>query len=312
MAFETRALADPGMPPPVDLRIGALAGAQGGVVSRGQLAAAGLTADGVLHRVQVGRLHRIHPRVYAVGHRAVSRLGCEWAAVLATDGVLSHRSAGAKLGVLTWNGRVEVAARRGRKPLAGVVVHTTRSLHPDDVVLDAASGLRHTSWARTTIDMAELYDVHEMTRYLERSEIERRYDGLTLAAAMGRANGRRGLKVLVPALNLGYHLRPQGTRSEIEELLLRVVREGDFDEVHLNRWMQVGERWIMADAWFPKQRLVIELDSRWHDTVGARERDADRDRDTETAGVRVARLRKRDVTHDRVAAELGVASERRV
>ena len=75
--------------------------------------------------------------------------------------------------------------------------------------------------------------------------------------------------------------------------------------------MQVGDRWIVADAWFPEPRLVIELDSRWHDTAGARERDAERDRDTEAAGVRVARLRKRDVTYVRIAAELGVASERR-
>lgn len=298
------------MPPPVDARVAELAVAQGGVVSRAQLAALGLNANAVARRLAAGRLHVIHVNVFAVGYRTLSRRGLEWAAVLATRGVLSHRCAGAKLGVLTWNGRVEVTARRGRRTPAGVTVHTSRSLHPDDVVLDAESGLPHTSWARTTIDMAELYDIHEMTRYLERSEIERRYDGLTLGAAMGRANGRRGLKVLVPALNLGYHLRPQGTRSDIEELLLRVVREGDFGEVHMNRWMQVGERWIMADAWFPKQRLVIELDSRWHDTDGARQRDAQRDRDTEAAAVRVARLRKPDITNRRIAAELGVAFPR--
>jgi very-short-patch-repair endonuclease len=143
-----------------------------------------------------------------------------------------------------------------------------------------------------------------MTRYLERSEIERRYDGRSLAAAMTRANGRRGLKLLVTALNLGHHLRPQGTRSAPEELLLFVVREGDFGEVRMNHWMPVGDRWIMADAWFPERGLVIEIDSRWHDTAGARERDADRDADTTSAGVRVVRLRKRDISHDRVAAEL--------
>ena len=298
------------MPRPVDARVTELAAAQGGVVSRAQLAAVGLNANAVARRLAAGRLHDIHVNVFAVGHRRVSRLGWEWAAVLATAGVLSHRCAGAKLGVLTWNGRVEVTARRGRRTPRGITVHTSRSLHPDDLVVDAESGLPHTSWARTTVDMAELYKVHEMTRYLERSVIERRYDGLTLAAAMGRAHGRRGLKILVRALNLGYHLRPQGTRSEIEERLLRVVREGDFGEVQMNRWMRVGERWIMADAWFPKQRLVIELDSRWHDTVGARQRDAERDRDTEAAGVRVARLRKHDITERRIAAELGVAFPR--
>ena len=206
---------------------------------------------------------------------------------------------------------IEVTASRGRRTPIGLEVHTTRQLHPDDVVVDPESRLPHTSWARTTVDMAELYDVRGMTRYLERSEIERRYDGGSLAAAMTRANGRHGLKALVPALNLGHHLRPQGTRSEPEELLLGVVRDGDFGEVRMNHWMQVGDRWIMADAWFPEHGLVIEIDSRWHDTAGARQRDADRDRDTEAAGVRVARLRKRDITHAHIAVELEVAAKHR-
>lgn len=297
------------MPPPLDARVAELAAAQGGVVSRAQLAALGLSANAVARRVAAGRLHRVHATVFAVGHVALARLGREWAAVLATDGVLSHRCAGAKVGVLKWQGRIEVTARRGRHELATVTVHTTRRLHDDDVVLDADSGLRHTSWARTTVDMAELYDVHAMTRYLERSVVGRRYDGRTLAVAMTRANGRRGLKVLVPALNLGHHLDPQTSRSELEELFLRVVRDGDHGPVRLNNWMQVGPIWLEADAWCPRQRLLVELDSCWHDTVGARRRDARRDAACAGAGIRSVRLRKPDITDERVRAELAAASE---
>ena len=92
------------MPRPIDERIAELAGLQGGVISRAQLIALGLSRSAIGRRVAAGRLHRVHATVYAVGHRVVGRLGREWAAVLATDGVLSHRSAGAKLGVATWNG----------------------------------------------------------------------------------------------------------------------------------------------------------------------------------------------------------------
>ena len=211
--------------------------------------------------------------------------------MLATDGVLSHRSAGAKLGVLTWNGRPEVTTARGRRSPGGVIVHSTRALHPDDLTRDAESRLPHTSWARTTVDLADLYDLHHMTRYLERSEIERRYDGLTLAPAMTRAHGRHGLPTLVAALNLGHHLDPQRTRSPKEEAYLQRLRDEGAGDYRFNHWLWVHDRFIEADVWFPARRLIIELDSRWHDTAGARERDARRDEACRRAGIEVRRLR---------------------
>jgi very-short-patch-repair endonuclease len=53
----------------------------------------------------------------------------------------------------------------------------------------------------------------------------------------------------------------------------------------------VTDRFIEADVWFPDRRLIVELDSRWHDTTGARERDAARDRACRAAGIEVRRLR---------------------
>jgi hypothetical protein len=253
--------------------------------------ALGLTRSAIGRRLAAGRLHRVHATVYAVGHTVLGRTGREWAAVLATDGVLSHRSAGAKLGVLTWNGRPEVTAGRGHGPTPGVTVHTTRSLHPDDLILDAESRLPVTSWARTTLDLSELYDVHAMTRHLERSEIERRYDGLTLAPAMTRAHGRHGLPTLVAALNLGHHLDPQRTRSLKEEAYLHQLRADGAGDYRFNHWLWVHDRFIEADVWFPRRRLIVELDSRWHDTAGARQRDAARDEACRRAGIEVRRLR---------------------
>jgi very-short-patch-repair endonuclease len=266
------------------------ADAQGGVVEHSQLIALGLGARSVPRWVARGRLYVVYPGVYAVGHRVLGREGREWAAVLATTGVLSHRSAGAKLGVVTWNGRPEVTTARGRRAPYGVIAHSARALHADDVVLDAQSRLPCTRWARTTIDLTELYDLDRMTRYLERSEIERRYDGLTLAPAMTRAHGRHGLPTLIAALNRGHHLNPQSTRSPQEEDYLRELRktEGDY---RLNHWMWVHDRFIEADVWFPQQRLIVELDSRWHDTAGARERDAAGDEACRRAGIEVRRLR---------------------
>ena len=55
--------------------------------------------------------------------------------------------------------------------------------------------------------------------------------------------------------------------------------------------MWVHDRFIEADVWFPARRLVIELDSRWHDTAGARARDAARDEACRRVGIEVRRLR---------------------
>jgi hypothetical protein len=141
------------------------------------------------------------------------------------------------------------------------------------------------------VDLADTYDLHGMTRYLERSEIERRYDGLTLAPAMTRAHGRHGLPTLVAALNLGHHLDPKRTRSPKEEAYLQQLRAHGGRDYRLNHWMWVDDRFIEADVWFPQRRLIVELDSRWHDTAGARARDAARDRACRRAGITVQRLR---------------------
>ncbi len=273
------------------------------MVSRAQLIGLGVSVRAIRGRVRAGTLHVVHRGVYAVGHRALGQTGCEWAAVLAAGrgAALSHRSAGARLGIRPWSGRVEVTALAARS-IPGVIVHTTRALHPDDVTIDE-DGLPRTSWARTVVDLAELLPVDQLTRVLERSTVLRHYDGHALAAAMTRANGRRGLPTLSAALNLGHHRNPQTTRSELEELFLGVARRMGL-RPELNRWMQVGGVWIEADVWFPAQRVVVELDSRWHDTAGARERDAARDRALAAAGIGFARLRKRDVTEARLRAIL--------
>ena len=77
-----------------------LAASQHAVVSRRQLLEIGLSKDEIWHRVKVGRLHRIHAGVYAVGHMLLPRYGLFMAAVLACEGgVLSHGSAAALLGL---------------------------------------------------------------------------------------------------------------------------------------------------------------------------------------------------------------------
>ena len=82
-----------------DAVIAAFAGRQHGVVGRAQLLAAGIETTAIKRRVQASRLHPLYRGVYAVGHRVLTQRGRWMAATLATNGVLSHRSAGALWGV---------------------------------------------------------------------------------------------------------------------------------------------------------------------------------------------------------------------
>src|SRR5206468_2766374 len=90
----------PRLPPPCGGKRGrfalwGLADRQWGVVSRGQLSRCGLS-DGAIDRwLANGRLRRIHPGVYALGHRALRQEAQLTAALLhaGPGAALSHASA---------------------------------------------------------------------------------------------------------------------------------------------------------------------------------------------------------------------------
>src|SRR5215213_10579291 len=81
----------------VEAAIGRLADRQHGVIGRAQLVELGLGEAAIRHRRRLGRLRRLNPGAFAVGHRVVSRQGRWMAAVLASGqgAVLSHWSAAA-------------------------------------------------------------------------------------------------------------------------------------------------------------------------------------------------------------------------
>src|SRR4051794_12055868 len=72
-----------------------LAERQWGVIADWQLLESGVSGSAISRRVKSGRLHRIYPRVYAVGHRAIPVEGQLLAAVLyaGPGAALSHASA---------------------------------------------------------------------------------------------------------------------------------------------------------------------------------------------------------------------------
>jgi len=75
--------------------LAALAGRQHGVLSRAHLESVGVSDSAISRWVSACRLHRVHPRVYAVGHRALSLDGRLRAALLyaGTGATFSHTTA---------------------------------------------------------------------------------------------------------------------------------------------------------------------------------------------------------------------------
>jgi predicted transcriptional regulator of viral defense system len=110
----------------IDEAVMKLAARQHGVVTLAQLRAAGMSREAVRHRVESGRLTRLHRGVYLAASLP-AQLTRETAAVLAcgTGSVLSHHSAAALWGIRPpHRGAVHVTIS-GRKARSrdGITVH---------------------------------------------------------------------------------------------------------------------------------------------------------------------------------------------
>jgi predicted transcriptional regulator of viral defense system len=181
----------------VDRRIGEIAGRQHGVVGQAQLVAFGLSPRAIRYRIAAGRLVRLHRKVFAVGHDAVSADGRRLAAVLAcgSGAVLSHRSAAALWGLRPYAGRPELSIpSQACRSVPGVAIHRSRSLVSADVM--AVEGIPCTTVARTLVDLAARGDRPGLIAAITRAEELRVYDGAKVEAVLERARGKRGARLL--------------------------------------------------------------------------------------------------------------------
>jgi hypothetical protein len=276
------------------------------VVTLVQLLELGLSRSGVYRRVRAGRLHVLYRGVFAVGHRYVSGSGRRLAAVFACGpgALLSHRSAadawairrsaGARIDVL-------VGQRCSRAP-AGVRVHRTRSLHPDDIA--ELGGIPITSPARTIVDCAAAATPHEIERMAHEAEVQRLLDVRAVEAALGRTPSARNAVHVRAAIGTPS---PGPTRRELEDRFLALCRRHGIPDPILNARVSIPHHTPEVDALWPATKLVVELDGvAAHHTRRAFEQDRRRDADLAEAGYLVVRLTWRRVADepDDVARQL--------
>src|SRR3954447_8555565 len=138
----------------LDTGIAALAERQHGVVKRVQLLELelGLSSSAIDRRVAAGRLHILHPGVYAVGDRCLPPLGPLVAAVHSAGrgAVASHRSAAALHELRAYEGWPEVTARPGTRNHDGIRI-SRAAIESDEI--DVVQGIPVTTVARTLIDL---------------------------------------------------------------------------------------------------------------------------------------------------------------
>jgi very-short-patch-repair endonuclease len=263
-----------------DAVIAALAGRQHGVVGRAQLLAAGIEATAIKRRVQASRLHPLYRGVYAVGHLVLSQRGRWMAATLATNAVLSHRSAGALWSLRPWTGRIELTAPRGTTQRQALLLH--RAVLADDEIT-ARDGIPVTTPARTLLDLAAVLQRHQLQQAINEAERLRLPGPHHLAKRYPTKRGTRALRTLAP---------PTHTKHDLEARFHTFLNDRRFPRPRTNVLIEGKE----VDFAWPDHRLIIELDSwEFHRTRAAFEDDRRTDRRLKAKGWTVIRVTWRDL-----------------
>ena len=175
---------------------------------------------------------------------------------------------------------------------AGVTVHRTRILAPQDVTV--RDGIPVTSVARTLLDLAAVLRPPDLEVAIDRAERSGLFDLDAVVDVLSRANGRKGARTLRQVV-AAYRMSTQKSVLEVafKELIGSAPRIG---APTFNALVEGETGTHEVDAYWPEHRLAVQLDGfEFHRTRRDRERDAASDADLELAGHRVMRLTWDDV-----------------
>ena len=288
--------------------IGGLADVQRGCVARWQLLAAGLTAAEVARRIQGGLLRPVHRGVYLVGHRARAPYAAEMAAVLALGegAAVSHRSAAAMMELLPYPDGADVwitAIRGDGRSRPGIRLHRSRLSRAEVHRLDR---IPLTTPSRTLLDLAAVVGADQLERAVASGRRAGTVRESDLRRQLGRCHGRRGAGRLRALLD--REAEPAFTRSEMERILLRLIRRHELLEPETNAQLHGHE----VDFLWREHRVVVETDGRaFHSDPLAFTRDRVRSNDLQLHGYTVLRFTWTQLTQgpelvvSRIRAALG-------
>jgi very-short-patch-repair endonuclease len=274
--------------PSAKVRVARLAAKQSGRVSRAQLTHLGV-ADATVNRwLRQGYLHRLLPRVYAVGHPGRSTEGDLFAAVLyaGPDAMLSHATAAWWMGLVDRRpSEIHVSTPRRCRSLPGICIHRRRSAERvwhDDLPV--------TTVARTLLDYVATAPWPRLRRALANADYRRMLDLGALDAEL--RPGRQGAARLRAALE--QH-RPElaRARSDLEVACFELWERARLPLPKLNARLH---GWTV-DFYWPERRLVVEVDGVGnHRSPAQIRRDRRMDQQLRAHGLTVLRYSDEQVT----------------
>jgi len=238
--------------------------------------------------VTSGRLVRIHAGVYAFGHLTLTRDGWWHAALLVAGptGVITARACCSIWNVLpVEHGPVDIIAERRRGTTAPWLRVRRVSINEDEVTV--RRGLRVTTPARAIVDLADLGSAHDVGTALDQCLRLGLFDRHVFDQAIDRASGRRGLKLLRPAM---ARLSGDTFLSMTERRVRDELLDTDLPRPRVNEFIpRPGGLPIRVDLLWVEERLVVELDGPQHQLPYQQEIDRERDAYLRRAGYRVLR-----------------------
>lgn len=279
-------------------RVARLAGKQFGRVSRCQLRELGLS-NATLHRwCEQGYLHRVLPRVYAVGHRAKT-IEADLAAALlyaGPDAMLSHATAAWWVGLaISQPYMIDISTPRRCRSIPGIRLHTRRNLDRD-----WHGGLPVTPFVQTLLDYAAVASMTKLRVALARADFGQELNLTRIEAVLRR--GRPGSARLRAALKRHQPMLARA-RSGAEVELFELCEAGHLSLPELNA--EVGG-WTV-DALWRQERIAVEIDGPGnHRTPGQIRRDRRKEFDLRAAGFIVLRYSDEQIAKrpQQVIAEL--------
>lgn len=199
------------------------------------------------------------------------------AAVLASDGVLSHRSAATLWRLLPQSPGpidVSVAGINGREQRSDLRLHRSRTLEPGHIT--KRTGIPVTTPARTIADLRNAS--RHRRNPVSSQELKRAI----------RQAGVLGLQIDNPR-------EADRTRSELEHLFLRLCKQYSLPMPEVNARINS----LIVDFVWRERRLIVETDGyKYHSGREAFEDDRDRDLKLKALGFEVVRLSYRQVVDE--------------
>ena len=280
--------------------VAAMARARHGLVRRDDLRAIGMTDREIDGWIGVGRLERLHQRVYRLAGAPASPEQRLLAAVMAggPDAVASHRSAGWLWRLVDDLDVVEVTVPRdGRRiRLDGIVAHRSSDL----TELDGSTrrGVPVTNPLRTLVDLGAVCPRWVVREALERALTARLVTVLGADAAVDRVarKGRNGVGVLRRVLD-DRALGNKPAASELEARMARLFRTHALPTAAFQHVVCDADRFVARVDWaYPELKIAVEVDG-WasHGTPIALQRDLARQNDLVLLGWTVLRFTWHDV-----------------